>query len=91
MSDWLADIRAALRSLRKDRGSTAVAVAALGVGIAACATLFSVVDGVLLRPLPFPNLDRLVAIWKADPAQPDAWRFPAVANFLDWQAESKSF
>jgi len=91
VSDWLADIRAALRSLRKDRGSTAVAVAALGVGIAACATLFSVVDGVLLRPLPFPNLDRLVAIWKADPAQPDAWRFPAVANFLDWQAESKSF
>ena len=53
-----------------------MAVAALTVGIAACATVFSVVDAVLLRPLPFRDLDRLVAIWKADPAQPDAWRFP---------------
>ncbi len=91
MSNWLADLRVALRVLRKNRASSAVAVAALAVGIAACATVFSVVDAVLLRPLPFRDLDRLVAIWKADPAQPDAWRFPAVANFLDWQAESASF
>jgi putative ABC transport system permease protein len=91
MSDWLAAIRLGVRSLRRDPGSSAVAVVALTVGIAACATVFSVVDAVLLRPLPFRDLDRLVAIWKADPAQPDAWRFPAVANFLDWQAEAASF
>jgi putative ABC transport system permease protein len=87
----MAEVRVALRSLRKEPGSTAVAIAALAVGIAACATVFSVVDGVLLRPLPFRDLDRLVAIWKADPAQPDAWRFPAIANFVDWQAESTAF
>jgi putative ABC transport system permease protein len=87
----MAAIRLGARSLRRDPGSSAVAVAALTIGIAACATIFGVVDAVLLRPLPFRELDRLVAIWKADPAQPDAWRFPAVANFLDWQAESSSF
>jgi hypothetical protein len=91
MSNGMAEVRVALRSLRKEPGSTAVAIAALAVGIAACATVFSVVDGVLLRPLPFRDLDRLVAIWKADPAQPDAWRFPAIANFVDWQAESTAF
>jgi len=91
MFNWMAEVRVALRSLRKEPGSTAVAIAALAVGIAACATVFSVVDGVLLRPLPFRDLDRLVAIWKADPAQPDAWRFPAIANFVDWQAESTAF
>jgi putative ABC transport system permease protein len=87
----MADLRLAGRSLRRSRASSAVAIAALTVGIAACATVFSVVDGVLLRPLPFRELDRLVAIWKADPAQPDAWRFPAAANFLDWRAESTAF
>ena len=91
MSNGMAEVRVALRSLRKEPGSTAVAIAALAVGIAACATVFSVMDGVLLRPLPFRDLDRLVAIWKADPAQPDAWRFPAIANFVDWQAESTAF
>lgn len=91
MNDWRADVRFAARALRRDPGSSAVAVAALSIGIAACATVFSVVDGVLLRPLPFRDLDRLVAIWKADPAQPDAWRFAASANFLDWQAEATSF
>jgi putative ABC transport system permease protein len=91
MSDWLAALRLGARSLRRAPGSSAVAIVALAVGIAACATVFSVVNGVLLRPLPFRDLDRLVAIWKADPAQPDAWRFPAVANFLDWQAEARTF
>jgi len=91
MHDFLAALRVGARSLGRDKGPTAVAVLALAVAVAACATVFSVVDGVLLRPLPFRGLDRLVAIWKADLAQPEAWRFPAVANFVDWQAESSAF
>jgi predicted permease len=58
----LSDLKLVLRQLRKSRGFTATAVLMLAFGIGATTTIFSIVDGVLLRPLPFPNANRLVTL-----------------------------
>src|SRR5437762_3456805 len=61
-SSWQ-DLRYGLRQLRKNRGLTAVCVLTLAIGIGATTGIFSVVDSLLLRPLPYPNSDRIVRIW----------------------------
>jgi putative ABC transport system permease protein len=91
MNDWLVAMRRGVRSLRRDPASSAVAILALAVGIAATSTMFSVFSAVLLKPLPFRDLDRLVAIWKIDTAQPDAWRGNGLGNFADWRRTLNSF
>ena len=91
----LPTVRQALRALGRSPGFTLAALATFAIGIGANATVFGVVNAVLLRSYPFAEPERLVALWETD--RPDANgprndRFPlAPANFRDWQAQARSF
>lgn len=83
------DVRYALRLLLKSPGYTAIIVITLALGIGANTALFSVVNGVLLNPLPYPRSAQLVAMYQKDPGIDQA---PvSYLNFLDWQRTSQSF
>ena len=89
MDTLLRDLRFALRQLRRTPAFTVAAVACLALGIGANTAIFSAVDGVLLRPLPFPEPERLVTIWghHASIGRESA----SLPDFLDWRRESRSF
>jgi len=82
MSDWLGDLRQALRGLLRTPGFAILAVGSLGLAIGANAVIFSVLDGVLLNPLPFDNTDRLVYIGASAPGSDLPEEFPIAAEFL---------
>jgi hypothetical protein len=75
MSQILQDLRYALRTLRKNLGLSIVVVLSLAVGIGANSAIFSVVDALLLRPLPYPQPERLANIWLHS---------PGIGIYRDW-------
>jgi predicted permease len=91
MTALLQDLRFGARMLRKRPGFTAVAVMTLALGIGANTAIFSLVNVVLLKPLPYPEPERLVMLWE------DATRIgfprntPAPANYVDWKTQTRSF
>ena len=92
MLDGLAqDLRYALRMMRKSPGFTAVALLTLGLGIGACTAIFSVVHGVLLRPLPYPQPEQLITVWETNPKQGGERFNVSYPNFLEWREQSRSF
>ncbi len=82
------DVRFGLRMLRKNPGFTAAAALTMALGIGAVTAIFSVVNGVLLRPMPFPDADRLVMVWEADRKMPDRLGPIGLLRFLDWEDQS---
>ena len=95
----LADLRFALRTLGRRRAFFGIAVTTLALGIGAATSIFSVVDGVIFRPLPFSEPDKLVAVWQT---YPDWLKEPILASlwdkitfsvpeYRDWRAQQTSF
>src|SRR5215475_3296827 len=91
MQTLLGDLKFALRQLRKSLGFAITAVLMLMFGIGATTAIFSIVEGVLLRPLPYPDSTRLVAL--GDILQGSTWEQPAVTapDVLDYMRDTHSF
>src|SRR5580658_5693903 len=91
MSHWFQDFRYAFRMLRKNVVLTLVIVASLAIGIGANSAIFSVVDALLLRPLPYPHPDRLAAVWLHSPAIGILRDWPSPGEYIDIQNQNHSF
>jgi putative ABC transport system permease protein len=89
METLLKDIRYGVRSLLKRPGFTAIAVITLALGIGANTAIFSVVNAVVLRPLPYTQPDRLVMVWETIAGNDR--RSGAPGNYLDWQTQNGTF
>ena len=91
MNLWLQDLRVAFRMLRKNVVLTVVILASLGIGIGANSAIFSVVDALLLRPLPYPHPDRLAAVWLHSPGIGILRDWPSPGQYVDIQNQNHSF
>lgn len=91
MNSWWQDFVFAGRVLRKNWFSTLVILISLGIGIGANTAIFSVVDALLLRPLPYPQPDRLAGVWLHSPALGIFRDWPSPGQFIDLQNENHSF
>jgi len=90
MHPVLHDLRYGARLLWKAPGFTAVALATLAVGIGAVTAIFSVVDAAMLKPLPFRDAERLLAVWENNPTVNKELMFVAPSNFREWQRQTRT-
>ena len=91
VEDVMRDVRHTGRGLRRSPGFALAVVLTLALGIGGNTAIFSVVDQLLLRPLPYPNGDRLVTVDESIASASDASARVSPANWLDWQRESRTF
>jgi putative ABC transport system permease protein len=91
MSNLFQDLRYGLRMLRKTPGFTIIALAALILGIASTTVIFSVVDGILLHPLPYPDSDRILTVAHTVRSTGISRHAASPANYLDWQEQNDIF
>ncbi|HJR05989.1 MAG TPA: ABC transporter permease [Pyrinomonadaceae bacterium] len=91
MGDLWQDVRYGFRTLIKSPGFTVVALAALALGIGANTAIFSVVNAVLLRSLPFRDSGQLMVVWEQNRTSQGRNNVVSPANFLDWQQQANSF
>ena len=91
MLTLLNDFRYSLRALRKMPAFSLVSVLVLALGIGANTAIFSVVNSVVLRPLPYADADRLALIWETDLKDGIKREGPSAPNFLDWKEQNRSF
>ena len=92
LEEWARDAKYAMRTLFRTPGFSLVAIAVMAIGIGASVALFTVVRSVLLRPLPFPHSDRLVALYSQDDrSKPDLENNVASGDFYDWQKASHGY
>jgi len=89
--DFLLDVRYGLRMIGKHLGFSAVAVLILALGIGANTAIFSIVNAVLLKPLPFREPDRLVMIWEHNYKRERKRNVVGSANFVRWRERARSF
>jgi putative ABC transport system permease protein len=85
------DLRYGARMLIKSPGFSFVAVLTLALGIGANTAIFSVIEAVLLRPLPYQNPDRLCVLWKSVPARNIEWDWTSYPTIRDWRDHSRAF
>jgi putative ABC transport system permease protein len=85
------DLRYAARMLRRSPSFTAIAIVTLALGIGANTAMFSVVNAVILRPLPYQDPDRLAMLWTTDPKRDIREEGTSYPTFLDWRSQSRAF
>src|SRR5262245_1339188 len=91
MREWLQDLRYGARMIVKRPGTSAIAITALALGIGLTTTMFSIVEGVLLRGLPFERADRIILLQRARIQQPNRDDNVPIHDFMDWREQQKSF
>jgi hypothetical protein len=88
--DWIDDLRFGARQLAQHNAFAVTAITILSLGLAATVTMFSVTDQILLRPLPYPQADRIVTVWETRAPEAEPLEV-SPGNFLDWRARAQSF
>ena len=91
MDSLVADLRYAFRQLRRSPTFTLAAVTCLALGIGANTAIFTVINAVLVRPLPYPEPDRVVMLFEAHKGSAASRNVVSPADFLDWRAQSRAF
>src|SRR5688572_14850092 len=91
MHSFLQDLRYALRIMRRSPAATLVIVASLAIGIGANTAIFSVVNALLLKPLPYPDPERLAVLWLRSPGINIPQDWPSPGQYIDVGNENRSF
>ena len=91
MYSFINDLRYGARMLIKNPGFTMVAIITLALGIGANTTIFSVINSLLLKPIPFPEADRLVFVWEGEVKEPKNRNIVSAPNFWDWRKQNNVF